>query len=338
MKRTLAALVVAAPWALCSPQPSAGADEPAFDPGAAMRAAVRVLEQGHIERKRLDDTLSARWLSEFLDRLDPKRMYFHERDAGEFRRFEAQLDDLAKRGDFGFPQAVRERYRQRVAEAALPAEEFLAAEHDFSLDEAYPLEFPGYAATSEELYERWRLRIKAELLIERRHGTDGTEAVEWLRARYRRIARQADEMTDERLCQIYLDSLATLYDPHCSYNSPTFLEWFDSTIRIRTYRLGLHVRQRAGELAIAYMPMGSYASPLSFGLIGWNLMAIRRIDGTILDLVEMHLEDYLTVVISPTGPLGTDAEVILELVQPTTGERMSLTRDRVLSSSGSATR
>jgi carboxyl-terminal processing protease len=305
------------------------ADEPAFDAGAAMRAAVGVLRQGHIHRKPLNDALATEWLAAFLDRLDSKRMYFQESDIAEFRRFETQLDDLAKQGDFGFPQSVRKRYRQRVAEAALMADEFLTAEHDFTQDEGLPLEFPGFVASPQELRERWRLRIKAELLIERRHGTDEAETLDWLRGRYRRIALRAGQLTDERLCQVFLDSLATLYDPHCSYDSPTFLRWFESTITIRTFRLGIHVRQRAGSFVIESLAAEYHGSRLFFDLIGWHLLAIRRADGTIFDLVETHPDDYYILVLSPSGPLGSDSEVILELVQPTTGQRMSLTWQRV---------
>ena len=62
--------------------------------------------------------MSARWLGVFLDRLDPKRMYFIEADEAEFRRDENRLGDLAKAGDFQFPRSVRQRYAKRVREAA----------------------------------------------------------------------------------------------------------------------------------------------------------------------------------------------------------------------------
>lgn len=300
----------------------ARAGEPAFVPKDVIRGTVETLERDSLTRKRLDGPMCSRWLNAFLDRLDPRRMYFLKPDDAEFRRSESRLGELAKVGDFGFPAQVRERYRKRVAEAASYAGECLSLHHDYSLDEEFPAcRFAAYAADVAELRERWRLRIKLELLIEKVHGVPLKDAQTQLRGRYSRIARQARDMTDERLCELFLDSLAKCFDPHSEYWSPEFVDLF-SVRFARPYTLGLYMRETLGEHVIASLHPALSRSVDADKLIGWHVLAIRRIDGPTFDLVEMDPVDLSFLLMFG---LGRDTEVILELISPATLRRRTIT-------------
>ena len=311
--------------------PVARADEQAFVPGDAVRTTVSVLERESLTRKRLDAEMSAKWLEAFLDRLDPKRMYFLQADASEFRRSGSRLGDLARAGDFGFARQVRQQYTKRVAEAVSYASQCLSLHHDYSLDEHYPMRFAGYAADAAELHERWRLRIKFELLIETAHGVPAKDAEAQLGGRYARIARQAHEMTDERLCGAFLDSLAACYGPHCTYYYPA-LEASFRTGPYRTYSLGLSLRETLGEHIITSVHPSLLHKGEADKLIGWQLLAIRRIDGGTYDLVEIDPLDLRNLInlFGPFGPLEDDTEIILELMNPVTFARQTITWPRFL--------
>src|SRR5436190_168878 len=83
------------------------ADEAPVGLGAAVQAAVELIEREHLTQRSIDDDLSRKWLRSFLVQLDPRRLYFLESDLQEFRRFEDRLDDQAKAGDAQFPDLVR---------------------------------------------------------------------------------------------------------------------------------------------------------------------------------------------------------------------------------------
>src|SRR5262245_22964159 len=87
------------------------AEEPPFEPGEVSQDTAAALEKYHMTHRPLDDDLSAEWLAAFLDRLDPRHMYFQEIDDTEFRPFERRLDDLATDADFQFARLVQKRYR-----------------------------------------------------------------------------------------------------------------------------------------------------------------------------------------------------------------------------------
>ena len=294
------------------------ADDSAFDHRSAIKATTTTLEKEHYSHRKLDDKLSAEWLAAFVAELDPRRMYFLQSDIADFQPFEQLLDDHAKTGDFQFPELVRTRYRERVATAAADAIKWINAKHDFTIDESIPVRFEGYSKTADERQERWRLTIKSELLVEKAHGRPLDEVQSQLRGRYERIAKQARELTDAQLCEIYLVSLVQLYDPHSAYlgeytyeNGPHYL-------------LGMSLRYERGRYLIEGIHP-SLRTDDSFSLLGWDLMAVRRTDGELIDLVERQPRYKLfEIIASPIGPLESDDRITLELRHPVMLARRSI--------------
>ena len=320
MARTLTwNIILAVPLLLGSVISSACASEP-FDAPGTVRVVCSQIEQYHLTHRRLDEQVSRTWLREFLDQLDPQRMYFLERDVERMVHFEDRLVDMTRDDDFRFARRVRSRYRKRVQAAASYAADAVYAEHDFTTDERNPLRFDDYAATPDELRERWRKRLKAELLAERLHGLRELEAQEWLAGRYRRISRQAREMSDERLCTIYLNALTAICDPNSGYFSPRFMESFIGSNYLPTYRLGLVWKYKRGQYEIQ-----GVHPPLSHSenLVGWNLTAIRTVSGEVIDLVERHPEESIQLIMHPIMQMVNDEEIILELHHPTTYRRIT---------------
>jgi carboxyl-terminal processing protease len=295
-----------------------------------LRGIITIFETNHLSGNRLDDAVASRWLAKFVDRIDPKRLYFHAADIDEFRRFEKRLDDDAKRGDLSFAELVRKRYRQRTAEAAKIASDVLTAEQDFSIDEQCPLEFEGFATSREALQARWRLRLKLELLIEKMHGRSRDEVISQLTARYDRIASDAAHLSDERLTGMYLDSLAQVYDGRTRYLSAEWWERLNQNITIKRFRLGIYYRRRGGEFVITAVEPSLSIARSPERIIGWSVVGIRRVNGTTIDLVEMHPDDFEGLVGSTKEALKSDERVILELRHPVTLERATLDWPRYL--------
>ena len=296
----------------------------AFDPCRVLRVAISVLEKEHVTRRPLTTQFTREWISTFVGRLDPQRLYFRESDLDEFQESAEQLSDSARLGDFRFPQLVRERYRVRVAESLALAAALLPLDRNYAIDEACPRRFVGYATTPDDLRERWRLSIKAECLVEKMHGRRKEDVEFQLSSRFQRILRDVIGMSDERLCAIFIESLAATYDPNSTYLSPTGLESFNSSMSRTTYTLGLKLRRDCGRVMIESIHPSLRTLSNHELLVGWSLIAVRRVDGPIIDLVEMHDDDWVNIIHEPGGPLESDREIILELRDPVTWKRRSV--------------
>jgi carboxyl-terminal processing protease len=194
--------------------------------GEAVRAAAEFLAKGHISHLPLDDGLSRRWFDAYFLALDPNRMYFLESDIRDFLPLATRLDDLARQENVKFPLLVGGRFRERVVRAGVYAEEFIRAEHDFTVDESVPRRYTTFAANEDDLRERWRKQIKLQFLVEKSQGSNVADARAELTRRYRSIVRRTRELTVVTLCDLYLNSLAKLYDRNSGYIPPQVLERF----------------------------------------------------------------------------------------------------------------
>ena len=99
------------------------------------KAVQGLTERDHLSRHALDDEISRRAMKAFLDSFDPRKMYFYQSDADEFRKKETLLDDEVKRGRVDFAYEVYKRFLQRVEERLKLVDELVQQEFDFTVDE-----------------------------------------------------------------------------------------------------------------------------------------------------------------------------------------------------------
>jgi carboxyl-terminal processing protease len=185
------------------------------DHGKIVKVMAHVMPQLHLSRHPLDDEISHRWFENFLEALDPRRMYFTRQDVARFAKSRDQLDELAKRGDIALPLSMRDTLMERVAQTTIWGREFARAKHDFTLEETCTVQHADFAADLGQLRERWRKQIKYELLLSKADGVEGAKAFEHLDTRYSRL--RARGMNDEELIETFLSALAKSYDPHSEY-------------------------------------------------------------------------------------------------------------------------
>ena len=107
---------------------------------------------------------------DFLKTLDPMKLYFYQSDMDEFTKHQDELIDLVRKGDIRFAYMVFQRFLQRVDERVKMVDELLALPQDFTVDEEMVVDrdVPQYPKDPAEARERWRKRIKYELLVLKR--------------------------------------------------------------------------------------------------------------------------------------------------------------------------
>ena len=116
-------------------------------------------------KPKINDAIAEKWCRNFIEDLDPQKYYFEKADVDEFLAQATTLDDKIKEGDLDFPKlvfAIPQRCNERLA----TVKELLTAKPDFTADESIvdDPEKIDYPADAEEAQERWRKRIKFDLL------------------------------------------------------------------------------------------------------------------------------------------------------------------------------
>lgn len=182
----------------------------------ALKALAVILPRYDASHHPLDDEIARRWCDKFIDACDPRRMYFTVGDIRRFAQHRDDLDDRAHRGDFSFAELVRDVYARRLLQTTKWGAEFLNEQHDFTVDEQFELRPAQFTADAVALRERWRKRVKYELLVEKAAALTEDRVITKLRTRYRRVAQEC-QLGDEELYEIFLNALARAYGPHNAY-------------------------------------------------------------------------------------------------------------------------
>src|SRR5262245_9569043 len=200
------------------------------------RLVCGYLQRGHLSRPELSEELSRRVFHRFLKGMDPAKAYFLKSDVDEFKRYETELADMLLRGDMSFAYKVYERFTTRLGQRSKLIEELVNAAHDFTIKEYLQTDFDAldYVRTEGEFRERWRKRIKLDLLRERIADKPlaDAEARQKVLARYQGLLKRWKQVDNYDLMEIYLSDLTASVDPHSSYMSPTTLADFDIAMRL----------------------------------------------------------------------------------------------------------
>jgi carboxyl-terminal processing protease len=263
-----------------------------------------LLRRQHLSKHALDDEISQRCIESFIDMLDRMKVYFYQSDIDEFMAYRNELDDAAKRGDITFAYTVFSRFLKRVDERVALVEQLLDGEFDFAVKEEMVTEPDDrvFPQDEQEARDRWRKRIKYDLLILKADKKEGQEARDKLRRRYGSFAKRMHQTDSDELLEMYLTSLTTSYDPHTTYMSPTSLTNFLILMGLQLEGIGAALQTEDGYTTVTRIIPGGAADKEG------NLKKQDRIlsvgegeDGEMIDIVDMKLSDVVKMIRGKAG-------------------------------------
>lgn len=281
---------------------------PQSEDGRTARLVAQMLEENHISRAPVNDKIARALLVRYLKELDPQKLYFTAADVAEFKASETQLDDQIKRGDVQFAYTAFERYLKRLGERIDLAHRLIDANHDFTVDESLEVDADklDWARTEAELAERWRKRIKYDLLSLKLADTPLDEARTQLHKRYKNIAQTMQQTEPSEQLEMYLSALAHCFDPHSSYMSPQTLEDFQIAMRLQLQGIGAALRWEDGYTIVAEVVKGGAAEADGRLKVGDKIIGVDPGDGEMHDVVEMKLSKVVRYI---RGPKGTQVRL-----------------------------
>lgn len=288
-----------------------------------------LLKQEHLFAKAVDDESSKRGLKSFLESLDPLKVYFYQSDIDEFNKYETQLDDLMADGDISFAYKVFNRFLQRVDERVETVDALIEREFDFDKDEELIVDgdAASYPADPEEAKNRWRKRIKYDLLVLESEEETGDEARDKIRRRYTNFAKRMHQTDSDELLEMYLTALTSSFDPHTTYMSKSSLENFRILMRLNLEGIGASLRVEDGYTVVSEIIPGGAADKQGKLKPEDKIVSVGQgKDGEMVDVVDMKLTDVVKLIRGVKGTI-----VRLGVVPAEGGERKTytITRARV---------
>jgi carboxyl-terminal processing protease len=318
----LAALALLLGTARAPAEPTLGKQDP-----VVAQMVCEFLARGHLNKPEIGDEISRRLFHRFLDDLDPSKLYFMKSDIEEFKKQETELDDMLLKGDLSFPYKVYTRYLKRIGQRLKLVEELVEAKHDFTVKEYLDTNFEAmdYPSTDAEVQERWRKRIKFDLLLHRigDKPLPEAEARQKVLTRYQSLLKRWKQVDNADLLEIYLTALTTSIDPHSTYMSANTLADFEIAMRLNLDGIGAVLRSENGETLVVEVVPGGAAAADGRLKPKDKIVGVAQGDGKYVDVQDMKLQEVVKLIRGARGtkvqlkvvPVGKIEPYVLELTR-----------------------
>lgn len=294
----------------------------------AFRLAGNLLENHHYSHQKLA-LLAKDVHRDFLQALDPNHLYFLQSDIDEFKKYRNALLS-ANRGDLSAPVAIYERYRQRAE--ALGQWSLARLKQPFDLETTETILYPEYKKqakrpwpeTTEQAQKQQEKIIQDQLIRLILSGKSKEKAIEQLTSRYSNAIKRLEQFNSDDLFLIYMNVIATRFDPHSNYLSPRRSEEFDIGMRLSLEGIGailniddekITIRElipggpayKSGKLHVKdhIIGVGQGAKGEMVDIVGW------RLDKAV-DLIRGKKGSLVRLLVEPAHATGAIREITIK--------------------------
>ena len=271
----------------------------------ATRWVCELMEKQHLSQHPIDDEISQRALVKYLKALDPAKVYFLKSDVDEFGKFKDSLDDQIKAGDFTAAFEIFSRFLLRVDGGVKTATYWCDQAHDFSVDEELVTDrdLVDYAQDEAELNQRWRQRVKYNILVLKGDETLKEDPLEKLRRRFKAFGKRMHQVDNEDVVEMFVSAVTTSFDPHTSYMSKDSFKSFDIAMTLQLEGIGATLQgDDEGYTVIKRIVSKGAADRQGQLKVEDKIIAVGQgDDGESVDVNGMKLDDVVNMIRGKAG-------------------------------------
>jgi carboxyl-terminal processing protease len=294
------------------------------------RARIGLFLDMHFLFRTFDDELSKRTFKKIFEMFDPGKMYFTLADVSKFSGLETKIDDLVNKGDCKFVEDIYDTFKMRVKERLELTKALLSKDFDFKVDEQMPVGKTEWATTDSEISERWRKRIKFQVM-NLKEALEGGEvkARERLRKKYESASKTLGEQNKDEILNSLINAFALALDPHSSHFLPEDQEDFNIRLGNQLEGIGATLQEDDGYITVQAIVPGGAASRDARLKAGDKIIAVDSGDGEgAVDVIDMDLSKAVRLI---RGKKGTIVKLIILRKGPSGTDRLKfeITRDAV---------
>lgn len=264
----------------------------------ASRLATRFISGYHYHRSKLDEDISTRVFDQYMELLDPNRMYFTAADMEDLERYRPHLESALKSANLDPAYDIFNRYTKRVDERIGFARKRLTQGFDFSQDESFYFDRSEAAWAEDDtvLEDYWTRRVKNDYLRLKLTDKEDKEIVEMLDQRYAGLARRISEFNSEDVFQFFMNAYTRAIEPHSSYLSPRSVENFEISMRLSLDGIGALLQRETEYTSIVEVIPGGPADLDGRLKEGDRIVGVAQGDEEMVDVVGWRLDDVVQLI------------------------------------------
>ena len=306
-----------------------------------------VLERGHYDPETIDDSFSENVFMNYLESMDGQHRFYIQSDVNNFNQFKTKIDDQIKESKLDFFDYSYKKYIQRQQQIKAFYKPLLDRPFDFSLEEEMNLDYEKmrYAASLSELKNVWlkyfklsTLGVYADKKEEelKKFELDSTYVVLTdvvIEEQARAITKEnmdlffevREDLERKDYFSIYLNAIATQFDPHTYYFAPQEKDRFDASISGKFEGIGARLQKKNQEVRIIEVISGGPVWRDQLLEEEDVIMKVAQENQEPVDITGMRLDDVVKLI---KGPKGTTVYLTVKHVDATV-EVIPITRDIV---------
>jgi len=208
-----------------------------------VRTMVQLMSQAHYNRDAVRSSNYAEVVPDYMSSLDGQRMFFLESDRQAFeKRYNTSIYwNVSRLGNIDAAYEIFQIYEKRAEDRAnWIFSQLDQKDSDLTTNDVYRIdrsksEWPAEASKADEL---WHDRLKFEIIAELLNKKTPEEAKLAVRKRYERMLKNLGDIEGSDLAELYLSTIAHLYDPHSTYFSADTFEDFGIQMKLELVGIG----------------------------------------------------------------------------------------------------
>ena len=245
--------------------------EPTKEMETIARLASTIISKRHYAQRPIDDKLSGELFEEYFKILDPNKMFLTKKDIDKFSDRKAKLDEQLLAGNILFAFDVYNLFVERLDTYEVFCKATIDKGFDFSVNEDFEFNrtkaewFPNEDA----LKDFWRKKVKNDvlslMLIEKATKEDPERVAKKPSDKNAHPSWSSDVPPEERVkkrisqfvqtykqfepidvLELYMLSLAHIYDPHSAYLNPRSEEDFNISMKLSLVGIGALLSSEGG--------------------------------------------------------------------------------------------
>lgn len=339
MKRIFLLLLLAAFTLNAKPVPRYSEGD--FRRIAAMVA--RVLDRNHYAQQTMSEEFSGRIFDNYVDDLDPDRIFFTEEDLQKYLHERPLLGYKLQQGQYKLAFDLYQEFVNRFNEYRKFSRDFLSGKIDFTADESYTLnrrKMPRVKNRAEQLL-LWQKFLKHQYLIYKLTALDDEAdknkdknknrppvppPAERILQRQRDLGNAITKREKIDILGMLLNAMATTYGAHSNYNAPKASEDFDIHMSLSLTGIGATLTSENGYIKIVELVPGSPAARSGKLKVNDRLIRVTQENGESTDLIDMPVSQAVTYIRGEKG-----SKLTLDVLSGNTGTstKVTLIREKI---------
>jgi carboxyl-terminal processing protease len=287
---------------------------------------TQFLNNYHYRKFVLDDSLSSKIWSSFIDNVDGSKAYFTKAEIEGFEKYRFTIDEAMLSGELNAPFEVFNAYRLKYKNRHAYIKDFLKKPMDFNTNDTYEVNRTAspWANDEKELDKVWDKIILSQALGLKLSGSTDSAIVATLSKRYDMYESRVVKWRSEDIFQTFMNAFTEIIDPHTSYMIPSSAAQFNIEMSQSLEGIGATLRNEGDYVMIVDVVPGGPLFKSGQGSKNDYIVGVAQGDeGEFQDIIGWLTDDAVKLI---RGKKGTVVRLKLLPSDAPTGTEPKLLR------------